>query len=400
MTKVSLKKIVSFIHEKRVDVDRFFNKILESVEVSEVSDTLLLCVETGGTEGIFKNEVLPNLGKYKRLIIVASEYANSLPASLEIKTFMKMNKPDYPVFLLHGNAIEVLKRLNNPELNDNKPKFVYQINGNLNLKKKLGVIGKPSDWLIASIPSYSIVKEKFGIDLIDIDYKELVDQISLANEGEVLSKNVNLSLYIENDISKDMKTSLKILGALQSIVEKYNLDGFTIRCFDLLNIYKGTSCFAVSYLNKQGIVSTCEGDISSLITMMVIRNILNKPSFQANSSSINIKSNSVVLAHCAVPFDMCEDLKYPTHFESNLGIGVKGKLKEEYGTIFKVSPALDEFLFIEGKIIRNLDKQYLCKTQIEFELNEYKPVELFSANVANHIMFFYGDGNKIKEILQ
>ena len=40
---------------------------------------------------------------------------------------------------------------------------------------RLGVIGKPSDWLIASNVDYKNVKDKFNIDLIDIDINELID---------------------------------------------------------------------------------------------------------------------------------------------------------------------------------------------------------------------------------
>ena len=37
---------------------------------------------------------------------------------------------------------------------------------------KLGVIGKPSDWLIASDVDYKKVNELFDIELVDIDIKE------------------------------------------------------------------------------------------------------------------------------------------------------------------------------------------------------------------------------------
>ena len=41
---------------------------------------------------------------------------------------------------------------------------------------KLGVIGKPSDWLIASDVDYKKVNELFDIELVDIDIKELIDK--------------------------------------------------------------------------------------------------------------------------------------------------------------------------------------------------------------------------------
>ena len=42
---------------------------------------------------------------------------------------------------------------------------------------RLGVIGKPSDWLIASKVDYKEVKEKFFIDIVDIPYEEFIDAV-------------------------------------------------------------------------------------------------------------------------------------------------------------------------------------------------------------------------------
>ena len=40
---------------------------------------------------------------------------------------------------------------------------------------RLGVIGKPSDWLIASKVDYSKAKSIFNIELFDIEISELID---------------------------------------------------------------------------------------------------------------------------------------------------------------------------------------------------------------------------------
>ena len=67
--------------------------------------------------------------------------------------------------------------------------------------ERLGVIGKPSDWLIASQVNYQNVKDLFDIELIDIDINEL---ISLANSSTSLALNQefeNLN-YNKNELKK------------------------------------------------------------------------------------------------------------------------------------------------------------------------------------------------------
>ena len=53
---------------------------------------------------------------------------------------------------------------------------------------RLGVIGKPSDWLISSDVDYKRVKETFDIELIDIDIKELIDATN--SKTCVISKRI------------------------------------------------------------------------------------------------------------------------------------------------------------------------------------------------------------------
>ena len=49
---------------------------------------------------------------------------------------------------------------------------------------------------------------------------------------------------------------------------------------------------------------------------------------------IDVINKKMVLAHCTLPLDMVSEYKLDTHFESGIGVAVRGKLKEEEITIF------------------------------------------------------------------
>ena len=255
---------------------------------------------------------------------------------------------------------------------------------------KLGVIGKPSDWLIASNVDYKKAKELFDIELIDIDINELIDKTKLINDE--CPNNMFNSSFNKEELNK----AYRIYLALKDIQTEYKLDGLTVRCFDLLDTLHSTSCLAFAMLNKDGIIATCEGDIPSMISMYVIRKVYNLPSFQANPSRIDIDNNEVVFAHCTLPLSMCESYKFDTHYESGIGIGIKGELKEGHVSVFKISPDLTKFVLLEGEIKKNLCESKLCRTQIVIKLNQDSDVRYFLKKpLANHHLIFYSYETKV-----
>ncbi|MCI7241892.1 MAG: hypothetical protein MR550_05060 [Bacilli bacterium] len=263
---------------------------------------------------------------------------------------------------------------------------------------KLGVIGAPSDWLISCKVDYNLLKSKFNIELLDISTKELEDNYNLLIEKEIVIPSKLLDTkYSEEELLKAYKLYL----AIKKIIAKYDLKGFTIRCFDLLSSLKTTSCLALALLNDEGIIGTCEGDIPALVSMYLVRFILNKPSFQANPSEINTNTNKIILAHCTLPLSITTSYKLTTHYESKIGIGIKGELIENKKIfIFRISSSLDKYVLIKGKIIENLNKDTLCRTQIRIKLDNKNDINYFLTNpLGNHHIVVYEDYKKLEEYL-
>ena len=113
---------------------------------------------------------------------------------------------------------------------------------------RLGVIGKPSDWLIASNVDYKNVKDKFNIDLIDIEINELIDAYNLKNAAkpQYFYELEHKNSFNQQEIDKAYILYLSI----KDLINKYNLKGITIRCFDLLKPLVTTSCLAFALLNQ------------------------------------------------------------------------------------------------------------------------------------------------------
>ena len=129
----------------------------------------------------------------------------------------------------------------------------------------------------------------------------------------------------------------------------------------------------------------------SMLSMAVVRKVTGQSSFQANPSRIDVESNSMVLAHCTMPLDMAESYRYDTHFESGIGVAVKGELEEQPVTVFRMAKDLNSYWIAEGEIVENLDESTLCRTQIEVKLDEsYHVADLLRNPCGNHHIVFYG----------
>lgn len=378
--KINIFPIVSSLH-KEEKINSSTKKLLDDlfiksnhefniVDIDELynADLSLILVQSGGSEQLF----LENYNKLKApYYLLTYGNNNSLAASLEILSYLKDNKLDGEV--LHGSTDYLVNRINS------------LLNNNYLCEYKFGVIGKPSDWLIASNVNYDVAKKLYGIELIDIDIEEVVNLYELDKK----SYGDNKFIFENTELSK----ALKLYACLNQIKDKYDLNGLTIRCFALLNKLNTTSCLSLALLNQKHIIGTCEGDIPTMISMHILNLLTNQVGFQANPSRIDVENKKMVLAHCTLPIDMTTNYSLDTHFESGIGIALKGELKEEKITIFKLSKNLKDYYVTTGQIIRNLNESNLCRTQIEISVDDN--IEYFlNRPYGNHHVIVYGDHKK------
>ena len=256
----------------------------------------------------------------------------------------------------------------------------------------LGVIGKPSDWLIASMVDYDEVKRVFNVNLIDITSKELKSEINKGLLDNIPLKDKFSKIYKDENV---LNGALEIYSGLKRVIQNYKLSGLTIRCFDLIEEYQNTACLALAMLNDEGIIATCEGDVPSMLSMLLIKAACDKPSFQANPSKIVFggekEENIVLFAHCTIPLSMTNKYEFMTHFESGLGIGIRGNLNLGEVTIFKLSRDLKNYLLISGEIKENNTLPNYCRTQISVKLEDEDLYPLINKSYGNHVIISYGD---------
>ena len=361
-------------------------------------DLDLIFVRTGGTEGIFKRLLSQLVAQSaKPFYLLASDKSNSLAASLEILSYLRQQGLQGEI--LHGNAAYISNRI----------KMLQRVGGAASRLRqcRLGVIGEPSDWLIASVKDSAKVRQVLGVELVDIPMNELlgtlatIPQVAEADVKSMLDisevsdsvgcncATVTSSLHTESVKESSLTDSLpdayRIYLALKSLTEKYQLQGFTLRCFDLLDTVHNTGCWALAKLNSEGIVAGCEGDVPTMLTMMVVRALCGISCFQANPASINPETGEILFAHCTIPFDMTQRYELDTHFESGIGVGIRGYVPEGPVTICKLSGDLNRYFITEGQLAYNQTKPDLCRTQLMIRMDDPLQTSYFFTNpIGNH----------------
>ena len=368
---IAIYTITSELHDAK-SIDAITRAFLESLDITydmrgnDFSDygshaLDLIYIRTGGTEGIFK-PLLPQLQQQSKrpFYLLTSGKSNSLAASMEILSYL--SQQGITGEIIHGSTTYIHHRI----------KVLEQV-GEARSKMKgcrLGLIGEPSDWLISSRFDRTIVKERLGIELVYIPMKELLE----------------------------MPNVKKIYEALKALVEKYQLQGFTLRCFDLLTTIRDTGCMALAKLNAEGIVAGCEGDVPAMLSMKIIQALTGVSGFQANPATIDPEKGEMLFAHCTIPLNMVERYELDTHFESGIGVGIRGYMKEGPVTIFKVAGDMSRHFIAEGTLVRNQAKPDLCRTQQVIELDDKGQTRYFLTQpIGNHHIIVPGH---LKELLE
>ena len=386
---IAIYTLTSRLHDEAA-VDKETRRFLDSLQIDYTlkgadfadygtSPLSLIYVRTGGTEGIFR-DLLPQLREQGStpFLLLTSGKSNSLAASMEILSYLRQQGLKGEI--IHGDAAYIAQRIN-------LFKAICEAHDKLS-HCRLGVIGKPSDWLIASQPDEDEIRRRMGISLVHVKMDELIDEVRSLPIKEVVGQE---SESLPRHICEALPGARNIYSALKTIIARHSLDGFTIRCFDLLTAVHNTGCFALATLNAEGITAGCEGDIPAMLSMHIARALTGETGFQANPSTIDIATGTLLFAHCTIPLNMVERYEYDTHFESGIGVGIRGFMKEGPVTIFKTDGSLSRWFVAEGSLIRNQQEPMLCRTQQIIRLDHPEEAAYFLNNpIGNHHIIIRG----------
>lgn len=366
------------------ELEKYFTvNFIDYQDIDKLSpnDFSILFIATGGVERLVIQhfESLP-----RPAILLADGMQNSLAAALEISSWLRGRGMKSEI--LHGELSEIIKR-------------IFVLHSNFKAQRNLfgmriGVIGTPSSWLIASNVDYLLAKRRWGVEYTDIPLEriyEYYEQITDDEVGEACAKLAGQALACREASPEDMIKAMRLYRAIKKVVEEENLSALTLSCFRMIEQTGTTGCLALSLLNDEGIIAGCEGDLQSIFTMLTTKVLTGKSAFMANPSMINARTNEIVLAHCTVGIKQAEKFIIRNHFETESGIGIQGILPTGDVTIVKCGgECLDEYYLSTGTLTENTNYINMCRTQVRIKMNT--PAEYFlKSPLGNHHILLHGN---------
>ncbi len=345
---------------------------------------------TGGTE----QSVLEFYSQRKNhfanepVILLAHPTHNSLPASMEILARLQQ--------IGAKGKIVYLDEKSNKDYLDDLEKMIKHLSIYHQLKKiKIGLVGEPSDWLVASSPEIETIRTVWGPEVVKISLDELKETIAEIKDEDVENEHFTFTKKADEVVEpskKEVKQVVRVYGALKRIVQKYGLNAISVRCFDLVLDLKTTGCFALSKLNDDGIIAGCEGDLVSTLGMIWANVMTDQIVWMANPAQLDEQNNTILFAHCTVPVNMVQTYKLRSHFESGLGVGIQGEFTKGKVTLLRLGgKGLDKMWISSGEILESGSAENLCRTQVNVKLHgSAKPADLLNNPLGNHVLLMRG----------
>ncbi len=333
-------------------------------------------IATGGTEHL---ALKLGYAAEKGMVVVAHPYANSLPALLEAYPLLRLLGAT-PVFVdeLEPEAVERALR---PALL--ALRGVARVRG-----ARLGIVGEPSPWLVYSRVEPQRLRERLGIELIEITIDELEETYRSVGVDEALVEKLAAGASSVERPRTELEKAVRLYAALKEMVRRYRLDAVTVECFAIIPRLDTTACLPFALLNSEGIVAGCEGDVPSTVTMMLLSWSTGQPAFMANPA--RFYHDGLLLAHCTAPLAYGR-YRLLSHFETGKGVGVSVELPPSTRvTIARLDPKLEKLRIGEGTVIESgLRSPLHCRTQVRIRTS-WDPRKLLYESIGNHYVVVPG----------
>jgi L-fucose isomerase-like protein len=260
----------------------------------------------------------------------------------------------------------------------------------------------------AAAQSPDEIKKRLGAEVVAVAEKVFDEMIDAADADAVKAEidrwTKEAKEIIEPD-AEDIRKAAKVSVALQTLMEREKAQGLAVgTCMGWLP--KGFPCLAFTRLRDCGIPAACEGDMDSLLTMLLFQYAIDRPGFQGNAT-FDTSRNALWTAHCtaALKMDGPNGADAPYLLRGHSEVGGSGCVPE---VLYRVGETITRCKLINvstmlastGKIIEVPTKSVrACRTQIVTEVrdaakmaaNWSKAIETEDAMTLLHRVVFYGD---------
>jgi len=276
--------------------------------------------------------------------------------------------------------------------------------------------GLPAVASLSGINEPDKLRERFGIEVVRISYRELADEmervIRSAAETEKARQLARQLIegadktYLED---KYVVRSMEFYNTIRNLMRRRRCNAFTIECFEFCSSrlpekWDITPCVVHTLFKDQDIASACEADLGALLSMRLLMSIAKKSSHLGNM--FLRQPNILVINHSAPGIKMNgfsePGLPYQLGRFVHSGWGTKAVVDfmnnaEKRVTVARMNPTATKVLLLKGRLVGSSgwDSDTLgCSVEAQV-----KPVDSGDSaafvrkqkDYGNHLIWTYGD---------
>ena len=233
---------------------------------------------------------------------------------------------------------------------------------------KLLLIGNIEPWVVSNNRDLSVYENKLGCTIERMPYDELIASFEKTTDEEareIYSNFMDKVGELKSVNEDDVRRASRFAFALNKLLDDKNADGCALACFNLIPLVGTTSCLALSYINQKcQKLASCEGDVESLLTMLIARKLTAYPLWMANPNLQ--RDGSVNFVHCTAPIRINGDMKYNLMKHHETGKGVSPEVMMPEGievSMLRIGNNAESFTAMKARSIEAIHENS-CRSQM------------------------------------
>lgn len=276
--------------------------------------------------------------------------------------------------------------------------------------------GLPAVASLTGINEPDKLRERFGIEVIKISYRELADEMervmgsaSETNKARQLADNLIKGAdktYLED---KHVVRSMEFYNTIRNLMKRHHCNAFTIECFEfcsskLPDKWNITPCIIHTLFKDQEIASACEADLGALLSMRLLMSVAKKSSHLGNM--FLREPNMLVINHSAPGIKMNgfdePGLPYQLGRFVRSGWGTKAVVDfmnnaEKRVTVARMNPTATKVLLLKGRLVGSSgwgQDKLGCSVEAHIKPIDSGDSAAFvrrQKDYGNHLIWTYGD---------
>jgi L-fucose isomerase-like protein len=167
---------------------------------------------------------------------------------------------------------------------------------------RLGVVGDPCPGMADVVVDEAALQQALGVSTVHFELDVLVRAAETASRGEAerAAERLIAATGGRREVSQQaLAENLRLYVAIRELVRTNRLDAYCVRCWpELRNQHGITPCAAHALMAQEGIASTCEVDVTALVTTWLLSRLAGAPAFNFDITGYLEPEDAIQLAHC------------------------------------------------------------------------------------------------------